>query len=84
MVGRERQTAELSAALDDARHGRGRALVLLGEAGMGKSMLADWLMSQSAAAGIRTAPGWCSSAGMPPLWRSSPRSPTTCSAPPSP
>ncbi len=68
MVGRERERAELAAALAEARDGRGRAVLLLGEAGMGKSMLADWTAERAAADGISTGRGWCSAAGMPPLW----------------
>jgi hypothetical protein len=67
MVGRERERAELAAALAGTRDGRGRA-VLLGEAGMGKSVLADWAAGSAAAVGLRTVRGWCSAAGMPPLW----------------
>jgi len=35
---------------------------------MGKSMLADWLVSQAEQAGMQVARGACSAAGMPPLW----------------
>jgi Enoyl-(Acyl carrier protein) reductase len=41
---------------------------MLGEAGMGKSMLADWLVSQAEQAGVRVARSACSAAGMLPLW----------------
>jgi predicted ATPase len=54
MVGRQRERAELAAALAGARDGRGRAVLLLGEAGMGKSMLADWTAGCAAADGLRT------------------------------
>ena len=43
LVGRDREQAELATALAGARAGHGRAVLLLGEAGMGKSVLADWL-----------------------------------------
>jgi hypothetical protein len=68
MVGRERERAELVAAVDDVRHGRGRAALVLGEAGMGKSTLADWLVAHAQSVGLRAARSWCSAAGMPPLW----------------
>jgi hypothetical protein len=68
MVGREFEQAELTAALDDARQGRGRTVMVLGEPGMGKSTLADWLAQHASAAGLRVARGPCSAAGMPPLW----------------
>ena len=68
VVGRDREQAELAAALAGARAGHGQAVLLLGEAGMGKSMLADWLVSRAEQAGVRVAMGVCSAAGMPPLW----------------
>jgi hypothetical protein len=68
LVGRDREQAELAAALADARAGHGRAVLLLGEAGMGKSVLADWLAVQAGEAGMQVARGACSAAGMPPLW----------------
>jgi DNA helicase TIP49 (TBP-interacting protein) len=70
MVGRERERerAELAAALAEARDGRGRAVLLMGGAGMGKSVLSDWAVGSAAAVGLRTVRGWCSAAGMPPLW----------------
>ena len=68
IVGRDREQAELAAALASTRAGHGRAALLLGEAGMGKSMLADWLVSQAEQAGMQVARGACSAAGMPPLW----------------
>jgi hypothetical protein len=68
MVGREFERAELVAALGAARQGDGRAAVLLGEAGMGKSVLADWLARHARAAGVQVARGACSTAGTSPLW----------------
>jgi predicted ATPase len=68
IVGRDREQAELAAALTSTRAGYGRAVLLFGEAGMGKSMLADWLVSQAEQAGMQVARGACSAAGMPPLW----------------
>jgi hypothetical protein len=68
LVGRDREQDELAAALAGARAGHGRAVLLLGEAGMGKSVLADWLAGQAGKAGMQFAWGACSAAGMPPLW----------------
>ena len=68
IVGRDREQAELAAALARAAAGHGGATLILGEAGMGKSMLADWLVSQAEQAGVRVARSACSAAGMPPLW----------------
>ncbi len=68
IVGRDREQAELAAALARAATGHGGAVLVLGEAGMGKSVLADWLVSQAEQAGVRVARSACSAAGMPPLW----------------
>jgi hypothetical protein len=72
IVGRDCEQAELATALTNTRAGYGRAVLLLGEAGMGKSMLADWLVSQAEQAGMQVARG-ASAAGMPPLWPHQPR-----------
>jgi len=68
IVGRDREQAELAAAVAGARAGHGQSVLVLGEAGMGKSMLADRLVSQAEQGGMRVARGACSAAGMPPLW----------------
>ena len=68
IVGRDSERAELAAALEGARAGHGRAALLLGEAGMGKSVLADWLIEQAEQDGVHVARGGCSAGGMPPLW----------------
>jgi predicted ATPase len=68
MAGRERERAELAAAVEQAERGNGRAVLLLGEPGMGKSTLADWLVGLARDAGVRCARGNCSAAGMPALW----------------
>ncbi len=68
IVGRDREQAELAGALASARVGYGRAVLLLGEPGMGKTMLAGWLVGQAEQAGMQVARGGCSAAGMPPLW----------------
>jgi AAA ATPase domain len=68
IVGRDREQAELAAALAAARTGHGQAVLVLGEAGLGKSVLGDWLARQAEQAGVQVARGACSAAGMPPLW----------------
>ena len=68
VVGRAFERAELAAALDDARAGRGRSVLVVGEAGMGKSVLADWVVGRAREAGVRVVRGGCSAAGVAPLW----------------
>ncbi len=68
IVGRDPERAEFIAALTEASLGRGRSMLVLGEAGMGKSMLADWVVAHAATEGFRCLRGACSAAGMPPLW----------------
>lgn len=68
IVGREPERAELMAALSDVIRGHGRTLLVLGEAGLGKSVLADWLVKYAWSEGFRCGRGYCSAAGMPPLW----------------
>jgi AAA ATPase domain len=71
MVGRDREQTELATAPAGALAGHGRAVLVLGEAGMGKSMPADWLVGEAERAGMRVARGACSAAGMPPTVRAS-------------
>ena len=52
-VGRERELGELSTALIDARDGRCRLFLLVGEPGIGKTCLADGLAQRAVAAGAR-------------------------------
>jgi AAA ATPase domain len=68
IVGRDREQADLAEALAATQAGHGGAVLLLGEAGMGKSVLAGWLAGQAERTGVRVARGACSAAGMPPLW----------------
>ncbi len=68
MVGRARPMAELDSLLAAAVDGRGRAAVVLGEPGMGKTTLAEALADRAAEAGVKVAWGWCSVTEMPPFW----------------
>ena len=51
-VGRARELAELEGALDDARTGRGAAILLGGDAGIGKTRLVSELAQRARAAGF--------------------------------
>jgi DNA-binding SARP family transcriptional activator len=68
-VGRERELAELRAALEDAAAGRGRLFLVSGESGIGKTRLADEVASRAKDAGARVLWGRCSKqGGAPPYW----------------
>jgi DNA-binding SARP family transcriptional activator len=67
-VGRESELAEIMAGLDDAVAGRGRLFLLQGEPGIGKSRLADELMSRAKARGVRVLTGRCWEAGGAPAY----------------
>ncbi len=68
-VGRERELEELSTALLDARDGRGRLFLLVGEPGIGKTRLADELAQRAVAGGARVLWGRCwESGGAPAYW----------------
>ena len=51
MIGREMERAALRAALEAARRGRGQAMIILGEPGVGKSMLLEDLAATATSAG---------------------------------
>ena len=68
-VGRDAERALLRAALDDARRGHGRTVLVGGEPGIGKSRLVEQLTSDAAAAGVATHLGQCDAMdGAPDLW----------------
>jgi predicted ATPase len=68
-VGRERELEELSSGLADARAGRGRLFLLVGEAGIGKTRLADELARRAVAGGARVLWGRCwEGGGAPAYW----------------
>src|SRR5947207_9058880 len=68
MVGRDQILSELVGLLADARAGRGRSALVLGEPGIGKSTLAEAVTAHAASTGFRVARGWCSAARMSPYW----------------
>lgn len=68
-VGRRSELAELQARLTDAVAGHGSMVCLTGEAGMGKSRLAEQLAARAGDAGVPTVWGRCpADPGPPPLW----------------
>ncbi|MCH8186543.1 MAG: AAA family ATPase [Chloroflexi bacterium] len=68
-VGRRREIAELTAALDDALGGRGRLVMLAGEPGIGKTRTAQELAAHAEQRGAQVWWGRChESRGAPPYW----------------
>jgi tetratricopeptide (TPR) repeat protein len=68
-VGRDRELEAMVRALDDAREGRGRLILLAGEPGIGKTRLAVELAFQAAEAGATVLWGSCWEAGgAPAFW----------------
>ena len=68
-VGRESELAELVEGLEDAFAGRGRLFLLVGEPGIGKSRLADELITEARARRARVLVGRCWEAGgAPAFW----------------
>jgi DNA-binding winged helix-turn-helix (wHTH) protein/tetratricopeptide (TPR) repeat protein len=68
-VGRERVLERLEQALGDARQGRGRMCVLIGEAGIGKTRAVEMLEQKLVGSSVRVAWGFCREVGdTPPLW----------------
>ena len=58
-VGRQREMAELNAALDRALSGQGQLVMLAGEPGIGKTRTAQELVAQAQAKGAKVLWGWC-------------------------
>lgn len=56
-MGRDEELARLEQLLDDLARGVGRVLTLVGEAGVGKSLLADTFAQRAAARGLRVLRG---------------------------
>jgi DNA-binding SARP family transcriptional activator len=69
LVGRHNELALLEAGLDDAAAGRGRLFVVVGDAGSGKTRLADELASRAKERGVRIlwGRGW-HGGGAPAYW----------------
>jgi predicted ATPase len=67
-VGRERELAQLGAALDKTSAGQGRMFLLSGEPGIGKSRLAHEFSTRSQARGVRVIWGRCWERGAVPAY----------------
>lgn len=67
-AGRTREIEQLERLLDDARAGRGRAALVLGEAGIGKTTLVEIVAESAAARGLCVATGRCVPSEMPAAW----------------
>src|SRR5690348_10809994 len=68
LVGREAQLATLAAMVADARAGRGRAVLILGEAGIGKTRLAEAAAGLARDAGMAAAWGRNPDSEAPAYW----------------
>jgi DNA-binding CsgD family transcriptional regulator/tetratricopeptide (TPR) repeat protein len=72
MVGRDRELSRVTGLLDDALDGRGRLVLCTGEAGIGKTRLAEELAAAAAARGVPVAWARAADRGSSPpygLWR---------------
>ena len=68
-VGRQREMAELTAALEDALSGQGRLIMLAGEPGIGKTRTAQELGALAEQRGAQVLWGRCyEEEGVPPYW----------------
>ncbi len=67
-VGRERELAQLSGALDNAVAGNGRMFLVSGEPGIGKTRLADEFSTRAQARGLRVSWGRCWERGSVPAY----------------
>lgn len=59
VVGRHAERAALREALDAARSGRGTAVLLAGDPGIGKTTLLEWVVTEAAATDVRVHWGRC-------------------------
>ena len=81
MVGRDRELARVTALLDDVLAGRGRLVLCTGEAGIGKTRLAEELAAAAVARGVPVAWARAADQGSSPpygLWRLLLAEPAVC------
>jgi energy-coupling factor transporter ATP-binding protein EcfA2 len=57
LVGRDAEMGRLREALDEAARGHGRLVMVVGEAGIGKTTLLRWLAAEAGHRGARVLPG---------------------------
>ncbi|MFE3554048.1 AAA family ATPase [Streptomyces sp. NPDC059193] len=69
LIGREAEMAQITAALAAARHGRGGAVFVTGEPGIGKTRLAAEALAAAAREGMATAQGRAGTMGAPVPYR---------------
>ncbi len=68
-VGRSGVLAQLDASLEDAEAGRGRIVLLAGEAGIGKTRTAEEFAAAARSRGVPVHAAWCcEEKGAPPYW----------------
>jgi len=68
LVGRERELGELQRHLDSAIEGKGKTVLISGEAGSGKSRLASEFLVSAKKRGVGVMAGWCLSEGTAPYF----------------
>ncbi|MCA1842540.1 MAG: AAA family ATPase, partial [Actinobacteria bacterium] len=68
LLGRDTELSTLGTLLSEAWAGKGRAVLLTGEAGIGKTRLAEALADRAAADGFTVAWGRCPDSEAPPYW----------------
>jgi DNA-binding winged helix-turn-helix (wHTH) protein len=67
-VGRAEVLAQIEATFDRARGGRGQLVLVVGEAGIGKTRIAEEFAATARARGVAVLSGWCSETGGAPAY----------------
>jgi len=63
LVGRKEEIGRLNSHFEDAVNGRGSAVLISGEAGVGKTRLVNEFLDHARSLGVRVLSGWCLSEG---------------------